>query len=166
MASHPNTPTSNPARRSHITSKQQSRQQPPPMPFVQDEVDAIASELMSSYESVRPTLDGPPMQGTIDQQPIILDATPPTTPSDDKAQPRVGVHLGERSPSECSQERRYVFYNSKPESLSGPCKGAGSTDTPDSDAVSETYSPYLRLHVTLALSDDPTETVALNQTEG
>ncbi|KAH0539070.1 hypothetical protein FGG08_004368 [Glutinoglossum americanum] len=136
MASHRNTPTSNPARRSHTTPKRQSRQRPPPVPFVQDEVDAIASELTSSYETVRRSLDEPPMQGTIDQQPIILDATPPTTPTDDKAQPRARTHLGGSCPpnaQEDSQERRHVFYTSKTRSRSGPCKDVSSTDTPGSD---------------------------------
>ncbi|KAI9866894.1 MAG: hypothetical protein M1813_000836 [Trichoglossum hirsutum] len=135
MASHPNTSTSTPPRRSH-TSKRRSKQRPPPRPLVQDEDDAIASEWTSSYEPVRRSSDEPPMQGTIDQQPIILDATPQTTATGDKAQPRVGPQ-GERGPSNASddsQEWRYVFYTSKADPRSRPYKDVCSADTSDSDA--------------------------------
>ncbi|KAI9787083.1 MAG: hypothetical protein M1839_003318 [Geoglossum umbratile] len=141
MASHQSASPSTPARRrSHTTSKRQSKQRPPPKPFVQDEVDAIASELTSLYEAVRQTAEHPPMQGTIDQQPIILDATPPTNPIEYKAQPRIETHTGGRDLSnaqEGSQERRYVFYNPNADSHSGTRKDAA--DTTESD----TKRPHL-----------------------
>ncbi|KAI9774357.1 MAG: hypothetical protein M1840_004251 [Geoglossum simile] len=137
MDSHPNASSSTPARRrSHKTSKRHSKQRPPPKPFVQDEADAIASELTSLYEVITLTVDDPPMQGAIDQQPIILDATPPTSPIEHKVQPGTGAHTGERVLSnveEGSQERRYVFYTPKAHAYPGTRKDIGPTDTTEGD---------------------------------
>ncbi|KAH0560035.1 hypothetical protein GP486_003446 [Trichoglossum hirsutum] len=132
--SHLNT-SSTPSRRSYTTSKRRSKQRPPPRPLVQDEDDAIASEWTSSYEPVKRSLDVPPMQGTIDQQPIILDATPRTTTTGDKVQPGFvpQEEEGVLNAPDGSQEWRYVLYTPKVDSRSRRCKDVGSTDTSEGD---------------------------------